>query len=278
MNGSQFGVPQANALVNPLMGQLSSTTLNDPNHAINRMMYQDVTDPFLTSNIAAANRQIGEDFQRNIIPGLRRGAIANGSWNGTRSDLAQGMAASEIGKRMADMTGQMYSDAYNTQEANRLQAAGMAQNDIQNRMGLSNNFIQDAWNRAQSGQQIGLGSFNNMLNAPLGLLGAVAGVGDSQQQHTQNVLNDAQARWDFLQNANWDNAQRYANLLNGVGGQYNSTSTTGSQEGWQPGIQKNRAAGALGGAASGAAMGASVGGPYGAVIGGVAGGLMGGLS
>lgn len=98
---------------------------------------------------------------------------------------------------------------------------------------------------------------------------SMVGVGGAHEALAQQYLDADIARYNYGQNAQWDQLQRYANLMNGMPDFSAQTqSTTGGQG-------QNRAMGALGGAASGASIG-SMFGPWGTGIGAVL-GAFGGL-
>ena len=97
---------------------------------------------------------------------------------------------------------------------------------------------------------------------------SMVGVGGAYEALSQQYLDDAMNRWNYGQNADWENLQRYASLMSGLPSFTSSTQTTSG------GAGQNRAMGALGGAASGASMG-SMFGPWGTAIGAGVGGLFG---
>lgn len=91
-------------------------------------------------------------------------------------------------------------------------------------------------------------------------LGQLQNVGSAVQQQSQNYINDAQARWDYNQNAPGNALDDYIRRISGNLGQ----TTTSS-------MPRNRTATAIGGAASGAAVGGALGG---AIAGGEAGSVI----
>jgi hypothetical protein len=91
-----------------------------------------------------------------------------------------------------------------------------------------------------------------MLMAPSGVLSAV---GTDQQAMNQAQLTDLVNRWNFNQNAPWNELVQYGQLVTGG---FGGTSTTNA-----PSPQSSPLMGAAGGALSGAALAQMVGGPVG---------------
>src|SRR5215467_6252873 len=51
--------------------------------------------------INQATQEMGLDFSRNVLPGIRRNAVAAGAGGGTRQGIAEGLAAGEAARAMA---------------------------------------------------------------------------------------------------------------------------------------------------------------------------------
>lgn len=114
----------------------------------------------------------------------------------------------------------------------------------------------------QLGQQnVFAGLANGLANQDYADIDRLMGVGSMIEGMGDDVLRDQMSRWNYNQQAPWDNLQRYMGM---VQGDYGQTTT-------QPGQESNPMMGALGGAAAGF----QVGGPWGAAIGGLM-GLLGG--
>ncbi len=147
--------------------------------------------------------------------------------------------------------------------AARMQGYGMGAGvDAQNAgLRLSGAQLSNQFN-AQSNQNA-----NNAIGQLGGLYGygsmpgqQMLGVGAAYDQQNQNNINAAMDRWNFGQNAGWQNLNNFAGVMSGM-----PSATSSTQTQTQPG--GSRAMGALGGAATGF----SVGGPWGALAGGVLG-------
>lgn len=101
-------------------------------------------------------------------------------------------------------------------------------------------------------------SFNDMQ---YGDIQRLMGVGGMIEDQTQRLMGGNQDRWNFGQQAPWQNINNYANAIYGLPGGY------GTQTSTQPG--GSRLQGALGGAMAGSQFG-----PWGALGGGILGGLL----
>lgn len=126
---------------------------------------------------------------------------------------------------------------------------------------------------AERGNQIkGMLFAPEMAKADYQDIAALSEVGGAKEAYQQDLLNAAQARYNWNANRYATSLQNYANLVSGnYGGTTQGTMTA-------PGVQRNRLGGALGGAASGAAAGTAIMPGWGTAIGAMAGGLMGAFS
>ena len=161
-------------------------------------------NPLLDQSVANALNQASESFQRNVAPSIKRDAIAQGQYGGTRGDLALGTAAGDANKQALTAAMQAYQDQYagdrsaNLQsqaqmDATRLGAAGQ----IQSLMG---------GNAANVGQGVQTGG--QLMNLGMG---------------SSDIYNQ-------LSQIPWQNLQQYAQLLGGptVLGTTTSQGTSGS--------------------------------------------------
>jgi hypothetical protein len=130
------------------------------------------TDPMM----GVYGRQIGQQFNEQIMPGLRGDAMVGGGYGGSRAGIAQGLAGARMGQQMQDFGAQLYGQ----NQDRRLNAANMAGN-------LS----------MQQGQGYGQGA------ALAGQLGQQYGA----------FADQAQGLGQFGMGIPWYNLQQYAGLL-----------------------------------------------------------------
>lgn len=146
----------------------------------------------LEGAIGAGMRQINQNFQENIMPGINMGAVGAGTSGGSRQGIAQGLAARGANQTAADFTAKMQSDAFNQSQQRNLQAA------------------------------------QGQVGAQQGAFGQLGQAGQMQNQAQLGALGAAPAASNLGFGAQYGNLQNYASLVGGptvLGG--GSTSTGG---------------------------------------------------
>lgn len=250
-------------------------------------------NPALDSLFASGARQVTDAVNANFARAGRSGA--NAAHTGA---LTQGLG---------DLWSQVYTPAFEAQQARSLQAAsllpqiqqadraaqmsgystagGLYGDDVSRRMqGLTaaGAMADSGANRTLQGID-SAGSIYSQANQDaarsMALLPSVYQYGSAPGQQLVNIggayeglagdyLADDQARYNYNVNAPWQYLQQYANIVNGLPDFSSQTST-------QTGVQsRNRGMGALGGAMAGAQLG-SMFGPLGTGLGAIGGGLFG---
>ena len=77
--------------------------------------------PELDSMVEAASRPVVNQFQRDVMPSIRRNAVATGGAGGSRQGIAEGLAAGELGQALSDQAVRVQD----SQAQRQLQALGM---------------------------------------------------------------------------------------------------------------------------------------------------------
>lgn len=176
-----------------------------------------------------------------------------------------GQQSAGLGLQAAGMYGDVLGQDYSRQMQGASQMAGMYGQDMDRRLsgaGLAG----DMWSQGNadasqaSNDLQGLYQYGQMPGQ------AMLGVGSAYDAYNQQLIDADMARYNYGQNAQWDNLSRFAGMMNGLPDFSSTTQTT-------QGAGQNRLMGAMGGAASGASMG-SMFGPMGMGIGAGLGGLM----
>lgn len=139
----------------------------NPMGALGQMLSGQVNTAALDPVMATASRRLGEQFNEQVMPGIRGGAQAAGQYGSSRQGIAEGLAARGLGYAMGDMSANMYNNAFNQAQQNMAGAAN-------NLAGLGfNNANQDASRMAQAmqanqGYNLGLrqndATFANLAN------------------------------------------------------------------------------------------------------------------
>jgi len=153
-----------------------SATMNNAESNLNKFIQGGNTNPYLDSMVQKAQDSVKSNFNTS--------AVNSGSFG--NSGLQQQYAAG-----LTDVATQMYGNAYNTDQANRMQAIGMAPT-------FGNAAYQDA---------------GQLLNA-----------GNLQQQQVQNNLDFGYQQYQDAQNAPYKKLQ----TIGGVVGQAQGSTTTQS--------------------------------------------------
>lgn len=187
-------------------------------------------NPAFEGAVAAATRPMIENYQNNVIPMMDSQFSAAGRYGSGAQALASSQAANDLNTQIGDVASQMryqnYADERNNQIRGALMAPGLAQADY--------------YDIEQLGR---------------------AGAGFDQ--YNQSKINAAIDRWNFKNNAKWDQTKDFIGLLQGQsGGTQVRSGDGGSDNGW---------GGIFTGALGGGLSGFSVGGPWGAVLGGLGG-------
>lgn len=141
-----------------------SQTMSNAEGSLNQFIQGGNTNPYLDQMVNKAQTQVKNNFMNS--------AISSGSFG--NSGLQQ-----QYGQGMADIATQMYGNAYNTDQANRMQAINMAPT-------FGNAAYQDAGqlinagnmqqNNAQQNLDFGFQQFQDQQNYPFKQLQATGGV------------------------------------------------------------------------------------------------------
>ena len=164
-------------------------------------------NPLLDQQIDQGYQDINRNLSENILPSIATGAVGTGNVGSMRRGVAEGVAARGAMEQGSDMAMGMRSNAYNQ---------GINQ---------ANNWAQGE----QFGQQYGMNAANQMAGLGqfgVGAMGQGYGLGAEAYQHMlgagaykrgieQENINADRERWDFEQNAPWDNLARYNQMIQG---------------------------------------------------------------
>lgn len=231
------------------------------------------SNPYLDQMFNAAANPLVNQFQNTVIPGINAGFGGAGRTGSEAQFGALQDATQGFGNSLADLSANIYGGNYAQERQNQLGAANSLTSNALNAGGalqqggvagigglggLYGNISQDQARAGTLSPQASQFDWNN--------IDRLLGVGSAVQGQSQNILNDAMARYNFGQLAPGNALQQYAGLINGqYGGQQQQTIG-------QPG--SNPYAGTAGGALAGYGIGSQIGqgyGGYGALLGGLLG-------
>lgn len=235
----QFGNATAalnNALAGGQMGQLAGGYSDAAGTAMGRMLSGTPDYSGLQQSIDAANAPIMRQFEQDILPQLNQRATFLGNPTGGIKSLNRTLP--ELGERMSENA--MLATEGERQRALQAQQAGL---------GMYGQFAQGA---TQAGLA-GAGLFPSLADAGRYPGQVQEQFGNWMAGYNQQALDDAINRWNFEQNAPFQNLQNYNSIVQGFGGLGGTQTMPGG----------SRASGILGGAMAGSQIGAGIGSGYG---------------
>ena len=83
-------------------------------------------NPGVADVIANASADMGLNFNRNTLPGIRQGAVGTGSLGGSRQGIAEGLAAGELARNQSNMATTLYTQALDQASRERTAALSMS--------------------------------------------------------------------------------------------------------------------------------------------------------
>jgi hypothetical protein len=150
-------------------------------------------NPYLDQVFATSAQNVTDQFNRNILPSIKTAGVQSGMYDSSRQGIAEGLAAGEAQKNLAQLSANIYAPAYESERGRQIQAATLAPS-------LSN------WDAQQ-----------------------LMGLGGIEQDMTQRELDAMQQYWNEYQQAPWSRLGSYTTNVMGMGTPGGTTSTT--QEG-----------------------------------------------
>lgn len=210
-------------------------------------------NPALNSQIEAAIRPLGRQFQEAIIPGVRGNFTQGGAFGSSRQGIAEGLAAKELIQQSGDISGRLAGESY-ARGLDALTQGASSAGDLMGRL------IQQQQFGAALGPEIA-----QLQRMPSDILSEVD---RNRRLEEQGGIDEVTRR--IMENLFGPLGIAQTGL--GVAGGLTPDSTTSSGINSQG--RGNTARNAIGGAASGAALG-SFGGPAGMGIGALLGLMMG---
>ncbi len=181
----------ASGVTNPMISSLSNIAGSyDPSQAFGA----GGANPLLDKNVAMALEQASQNFSRNVAPSIKRDAIAQGQYGGSRGDLALGTAASDANMQALQSAMGAYGDQYaQDRSANLLSQQMMGQTALGATQQMQGLLGGQAAN-VGTGVQAGTGLYNlgmggqaaqwDPLRQQAGLLGGPLVLGESSASGT----------------------------------------------------------------------------------------------
>ena len=193
-------------------------------------------NPYLNGAIDAASRDVTRNLSEVQLPGIARGADANGDLNSSRTGIAEGIAMRGAQDQIGNIGSTMRANAYNNGLSLSQQANSTNQGDWLQAQSQAGSMAGNASITGMNGIGQGQGLYYNNADA-------ASAAGGHQQQNAQGQLTNNFQTWQGQQARPWNLLGNYQNSITGAG-TYPSTTTSGGG-GMQGALQ-----GALGGGAS----------------------------
>ena len=147
-------------------------------------------NPYLDQVFATSAQNVTDQFNRNILPSIKTAGVQSGMYDSSRQGIAEGLAAGEAQKNLAQLSANIYAPAYESERSRQIQAATLAPS-------LSN------WDAQQ-----------------------LMGLGGIEQDMMQRELDAMQQYWNEYQQAPWSRLGSYTTNVMGMGTPGGTTSMT----------------------------------------------------
>lgn len=175
------GITDRAANGSPVMDQANATLAQ---------MMGDQSNPYLDQQVANAQKSIVDSYNLTTKPQMESSMVGSGSFGNSGLQQMQGQQQNQLQQNLGNVATQMYGDAYNTNQANKLQALGMAQ-------GFANQDYTD--------------------------LGQMLTAGNTYQDQAQNQADFNYDQWQQQQDDPYKKLQAMTGVMSGTAG---STTTT----------------------------------------------------
>ena len=188
---------------------------NNTFNALNQGLSGNIDTRGFDDMSAMYQRQAMEGAQ-DMMGGLRSQQVMSGQQGGSsRGDIMNNKVIDAASDQYSNNMANLYNNAYQTAQQNRMQSMGMANSLMANPMQM-----------------------NKQLYNQVGL---------PQQQLNQATMNDAKARYDYAAMAPWQNLNQYINMMQGNMGGTSTSSSGGSSTTTAPGQPQGGGGSELGG-------------------------------
>lgn len=161
-----------------------------------QQMMGDQTNPYLDQQVANAQKSVVDSYNLTAKPQLESAMVGSGSFGNSGLQQMQQQSQNQLQQNLGNVATQMYGNAYNTNQANRLSALGMAQ-------GFANQDYAD---------------LNQLLNA-----------GNTLQDQAQNNADFNYEQWQQQQDDPYKKLQAMTGVMNNTAGSTTTTNQSGGK-------------------------------------------------
>lgn len=109
--------------------------------------------PYLDQQVQNAQKSVTDAYNNNVAPNQVTAAVSSGSFGNSGLQQAQQYDQSQLQQNLGNVATSMYGDAYKTNQANALSAAGLQQQGASNQASINNSLLGAGNNAYTQGQQ-----------------------------------------------------------------------------------------------------------------------------
>lgn len=159
-----------------------------------QQMLGDQQNPYLDQQVANAQKSVVDSYNLTAKPQMESAMVGSGSFGNSGLQQMQQQGQSQLQQNLGNVASEMYGNAYNTNQSNKLAALGMAQ-------GFANQDYTD---------------LNQMLNA-----------GNAYQDQAQNNADFNYEQWQQQQDDPYKKLQAMTGVMSGTAGSSTTTKQSG---------------------------------------------------
>lgn len=104
-----------------------SPVMDAANQSLTGMLQGGQTNPYLDQMVGKAQKSVMDSYNLGTKPQMEAAMVGSGSFGNSGLQQLQQKSQSDLQDSLGNVATQMYGNAYNTNQANQLQALGMAQ-------------------------------------------------------------------------------------------------------------------------------------------------------
>ena len=156
-----------------------SSTMNNAESNLNQFMNGGNTNPYLDQMVSKAQRSVADSWNNMTKPQTDSAMVNSGSFGNSGLQQTQLNQQKAAAQQMSDIATNMYGNAYNTDQANRMQAISMAPtfgNAAYTDAGQLLQAGNTQQNQAQNNLDFGYQQYQDQQNQPYKQLQAIGGV------------------------------------------------------------------------------------------------------
>lgn len=144
-----------------------------------QQMMGDQQNPYLDQQVANAQKSVVDSYNLTAKPQMEAAMVGSGSFGNSGLQQMQQQSQNQLQQNLGNVATQMYGDAFNTNQANKLQALGMAQGyanqdytDLNQQLNAGNAYQDQAQNNADFNYE----QYQSQQDDPYKKLQAMTGV------------------------------------------------------------------------------------------------------